>query len=150
MTITLHAGDNREPDDLSVGTAAEHLVCFDLIMSGHRAFLSDQNCPYDIAVDFGRLIRVQVKATRRQRSIPQRNNHIPAYMWHVRRAGKGGRQVYKDDAFDILALVALDIQKIAYLAPEHFRQTIHIRPPGAHGGKHFSDYSFFSAMDKLR
>lgn len=136
--------------DLAAGTAAEHLVCADLLMLGFNAFLADQNCAYDIAVDFaGRLIRVQVKATRQQRAIPQREIHIPAYMWHVRRAGKGGRRVYGSDEFDLLALVALDIRRIAYLPPSAQRQTVHIRPPGSHGGKQFDDFPFRSALEAL-
>ncbi|WIA95826.1 hypothetical protein [Curtobacterium sp. MCBA15_004] len=136
--------------DLAAGTAAEHLVCAELLMSGHRAFLADQNCAYDVAVDLGgRLIRLQVKATRKQRSIPQRAEHIPAYMWHVRRAGKGGRRVYDDDAFDLLALVALDVQRIAYLPPSEQRQTVHIRPPGSTGGKQFDDYPFVAAIQEV-
>ena len=136
--------------DLAAGTAAEHLVCADLLLDGWRAFLADQNCPYDVAVEIGgRLVRVQVKSTRQQRAIPQRAEHIPAYMWHVRRAGKGGRRVYGSDEFDLLALVALDIRRIAYLPPSEHRQTIHIRPPGAPGGKQFDDFSFRSALEAL-
>lgn len=139
-----------EPTDLAVGTAAEHLVCFDLLMGGYRAFLADQNCPYDVAVELsGRLVRLQVKATRKQRSIPQRAEHIPAYMWHVRRAGKGGARVYADGEFDALALVALDLKLIAYLPPEDQKQTVHIRPPGAVGGKQFADYSFERTLAAL-
>lgn len=151
-SITLHPGDNvisDQLDDLIVGTAAEHLVCYHLLMRGYRTFLADQNCPYDVAVDCGRLIRIQVKATRQQRSIPQRATHIPAYMWHVRRAGKGGARVYGDNEFDVLALVALDIEKIAFLAPSQSKQTVHIRPPGAPGGKQFSDYPFIKALGEL-
>ena len=133
--------------DLTIGIAAEHLVCFDLLMMGHRAFMSDQNCPYDIAVDCGSLIRVQVKATRCQRAIPQKVSHIPAYMWHVRRAGKGGLRNYLADEFDVLALVALDVRLIAYLPPSEQKQTIHIRPPGSIGGKQFCDYSFSRAVE---
>ena len=160
---TLHHGDCLDvlrtlPDasvdsvvtDLAAGTAAEHLVCADLLMLGFNAFLADQNCAYDVAVDIaGRLVRVQVKATRQQRSIPQRAEHVPAYMWHVRRAGKGGRRVYGSGEFDLLALVALDIGRIAYLPPSLQRQTVHIRPPGAAGGKQFDDYPFRSALEAL-
>lgn len=65
---------------------------------------------------------------------------------HVRRAGKGGARVYSDADFDLLALVALDIKRIAYLPPSMFLQTVHIRPPGATGGKQFDDYQFDAAM----
>lgn len=144
--------------DLAAGTAAEHLVCADLLLAGYRAFLADQNCPYDVAVEIGgRLIRIQVKATRQQRAIPQRVNHVPAYMWHVRRAGKGGARVYCAADFDLLALVALDCRKIAYMPPSKARQTIHIRPhedgsPPAHGGKGgktFSQFPFDLALAEV-
>ena len=136
--------------DLAAGTAAEHLVCADLLMGGWTAFLTDQNCPYDVAVEIdGRLVRVQVKATRQQRAIPQRAEHIPAYMWHVRRAGKAGQRVYAAGEFDILALVALDLPRIAYMPPSEHKQTVHIRPPGAAGGKQFDDYPFTRALEAL-
>lgn len=161
--VILHGGDNRDVlrgiadssidsivTDLAAGTAAEHIVCADLLLMGYRAFLSDQNCPYDVAVDVdGRLVRIQVKATRSPRSIPQRREHIAAYMWHVRRAGKGGRRFYGAAEFDLLALVALDIRRIAYLAPSHTKQTIHIRPPGAPGNKQFDSYPFTSALVEI-
>lgn len=162
-SVALHVGDcldvlKEMPDasvdavitDLAAGTAAEHLVCADLLLHGYRAFLADQNCPYDVAVDLGgRLVRLQVKATRGQRSIPQRREHIPAYMWHVRRAGKGGKRLYRQGDFDLLALVALDIRRIAYLPPSDHKQTIHIRPPGAQGGKHFDDFPFARAITEI-
>lgn len=135
--------------DLAAGAAGEHLVCADLLLAGYRAFLSDQNCPYDVAVDVGgRLVRIQVKTTREARAIPQRANHRAAYMWHVRRAGKGGRRVYAENEFDMLALVALDLRRIAYMPPSQLRQTIHIRAhddaaPPAHGGKTGKTFSMF-------
>lgn len=137
--------------DLAAGTAAEHLVCADLLMNGYTAFMADQNCAYDIAVDVGggRLVRVQVKSTREQRAIPQRATHIPAYMWHVRRAGKGGRRVYGASEFDLLALVALDIRLIAYMPPSQSKQTVHIRPPLSVGGKQFESYPFMTALREI-
>lgn len=147
-----------ELTDLAVGTAAEHLVCFDLLMQGYRAFLTDQNCPYDVAVEIdGRLVRVQVKATRAPRSVPQRVHPSSAYQWHVRRAGKCGVRVYEKGAFDALALVALDIQRIAYLPPSEQKQTVHIRVPDhvpvpsrpGQPGKYFDDYPFDRALQML-
>lgn len=144
-----------QPSDLAVGTAAEHLVCAELLLSGHRAFLADQNCPYDVAVDAsGRLVRLQVKATRGPRSLPGRQG---AYMWNVRRAGKGGARVYRVGEFDILALVALDSRRIAYLAPSQHKQTVHIRahdnpgPTWARGapGKTFGQHPFSSAVAEV-
>lgn len=144
-----HAHKLNAISDLAAGTAGEHLVCADLLMSGYRAFLADQNCPYDVLVDVdGRVIRVQVKTTKYQRSIPQRANHIPAYMWHVRRAGKAGQRLYAEGEFDVLALVALDIQQIAYVPPSMLKQTFHIRPPSAEStaGKRFEHFTFDIAL----
>ncbi len=141
--------------DLSLGTAAEHLVCADLLLQGYRAFLSDQNCPYDVVVDIGaRLVRIQVKATAEPRRTPQRVGDFLTYQWYVRRAGKGGRRVYAMGEFDLLALVATDARRVAYLPPEEQRQTVHIRPhddprdlgSGAKFGKTFGQYPFARAL----
>jgi hypothetical protein len=166
---TLYLGDCRDIlptlpkvdaviTDLAAGAAGEHLVCADLLLQGYRAFLSDQNCPYDIAVDLcGRLVRIQVKSTRKAKALPQRAGHFPAYMWHVRRAGKGGARVYADGEFDLLALVALDCRRVAYLPPSCRAQTVHIRThddasPPAHGGKSgktFEQFPFAVAAQEL-
>ena len=136
--------------DLAVGTAAEHLVCFDLILAGYTAFLTDQNCAYDIAVEVGsKLYRLQVKSTRNQRPTPQRTTHIPAYIWNVKRAGKGGKRLYAKNEFDLLALVALDIQRIAYMPAAQLCQSILIRPPGTKTGKQFDDYTFQKAIGDI-
>lgn len=118
-------------DDLELGKAAEHLVCADLIMQGYRAFLSDQGLPYDILVDVaGVFVRVQVKATRRPKN-PARDRVSTGYFFSLRRAGKGGRRRYPRNAFDLYALVAMDRQAIAYMAPEDCRhQSIALRVPG--------------------
>ncbi len=69
---------NESISDLEVGKAAEHLVVADLILSGYRAYLTDQGLPYDVVVDVGgRLYRVQVKATRGLRPVPQRAAFTP-------------------------------------------------------------------------
>jgi hypothetical protein len=150
VPVTLPEGmlhEIAEIDDLSAGIAAEHLVCADLLLGGFRAFLTDQNCPYDLAVEVDKkLVRVQVKSTRRYRAIPQRAAYTPAYIWNVKRAGKAGRRSYGSDEFDMLALVALDIRKIAYLPASTPSQTIVVAPPGASSGKQFTDYPFTRAL----
>ena len=104
MEFDLPASDSARPDveysdDLEVGKAAEHLVCADLIMSGYRAFLSDQGLPYDILVDVdGALLRVQVKSTRKPKNHDPRTRATPGYFFHLRRAGKGGRRRYPENA----------------------------------------------------
>lgn len=167
MSVRVEHGDSREllksladanidscVTDLAAGTAAEHLVCADLLLQGYRAFLADQNCPYDVAVEHcGRLIRVQVKATRGYKTVEYKRSHTPAYMWHTRRAGKGGRRQYGADEFDIIALVALDIKCIAYRpVRDVVLQTIHLRPPGSVKGhpsrklRNIDEYPFSEAL----
>lgn len=145
-------------DDLEVGKTAEHLVCADLIMSGYRAFLSDQGLPYDILVDIeGTLLRVQVKSTRKPKNHGSSTRSMPGYFFHLRRAGKGGRRRYPENAFDLYALVALDRQAVAYLpAFDCTNQTIALRVPGktylqsGPMNREFNEASFRSAIDRLR
>lgn len=118
--------------DLEIGKAAEHLVVADLILSGYRAYLTEQGLPYDIVIDHdGKLYRLQVKATRCAKKLPARGAVGVGYLFQVRRAGKGGRRQYSNGEFDILALVALDVRVIAYLPFNgSIQQTIHLRPHG--------------------
>jgi hypothetical protein len=60
--------------------------------------------------------------------------YTPGYLYNVRRAGKGGRRLYADDEFEILALVAVDLRIVAYLPFEgRVLQTVYLRPPGHDG-----------------
>jgi hypothetical protein len=101
---------------LEFGKAAEHLIVADLILSGYRAYLTDQGIPYEAVIDYnGRLFRVQMKADREVKPIPQAGAIGTGYLFNVRRAGRRGRRTYADNEFDILALVAMDIRVVAYL-----------------------------------
>lgn len=122
-------GSSRE---LEIGKAAEHLVCADLILSGYRAFLSDQGLPYDIVIDLGdRLIRVQVKGCQQPRNVNAsgRNERL-AYNFSVRRRGKNGSKRLDNGLCDIVAMVALDIRIVAYMPIELAGQTVQLSPPG--------------------
>ena len=122
----------NEISDLSCGLVGEHLVCADLILNGYRAFRTEQTCPYDVAVDHGgRIVRVQVKAARGPRSYPpdSRKKWNPAYIWSTRRAGNRGRRKYPMDEFDVLALVAADIRRVAYVKWDG-QQHVQIPAPG--------------------
>jgi hypothetical protein len=144
-------------DDLEIGKAAEHLVCADLILSGYRAFLSDQGLAYDILVDIGgRFLRVQVKATRKPKNHDPKTRVTPGYFFHLRRAGKGGNRRYPKNAFDMYALVALDRQAIAYLpARDCPNQTIALRVPGESYlqsgslNREFNTASFRTALERV-
>lgn len=118
--------------ELEFGRAAELLVCAELILAGFPAYPSAAGLAYDIAVDMGdHLIRLQVKATRGPRPIPQRVVYTPAYAFNMRRCGRGGRGAYKPGQFDGYALIAVDRRLIAFLLFEECTaQTIFLRPPG--------------------
>ena len=157
MSVRVEHGDCLEA--LEVGKAAEHLVCADLILSGYRAFLTDQGLPYDVVIDVsGRLVRLQVKATAAPKPVPRRT-HTPKYQWHVRRAGKGGKRIIGNNEFEILALVALDIRVVAYIPiSDQVRQIVHLRPPGigiaivrtrAHVNRCVDEYPIQSALEEL-
>ena len=106
--------------DLEIGKAAEHLVCYDILLKGYNAFLSDQGLPYDIIVDLGsRILRVQVKGTRRPKNPMPGHRLSDGYFFHIR------------NEFDMYALVALDIHAIAYFAKDALiLQTVSLRVPG--------------------
>lgn len=127
-----------EVTDLELGKAAEYLVVADLILQGYRAYLTDQGLPYDVVLDLdGRLLRIQVKATREMRSVPQRATKIPGYLFHPRRSGKAGRRRYGRAEFDLVAFVALDTRTIAYMPIEDgIKQTIILRPSGYQPARH--------------
>ena len=130
--------------DLQAGEAGEHIVCTDLILSGIDAFQSAQGLPFDVMAMVGNSpVRVQVKTTRKERAVPQRKEYTPAYLFHTRRCGKGGRRSYNESDFDILALVALDIRQVAYIPLEDTKQTIHLNR-----GK-FTKLTFKKACQKL-
>lgn len=117
---------------MELGKAAEHLVCADLILSGHRAYLSDQGLPYDVVVDFGgKLLRVQVKSTTKPKNVNASGRaERVAYSFHVRRRGNGGRKRLSDEECDVVALVALDIKAVAYFAQAEMAQTVQLMAPG--------------------
>lgn len=118
---------------LEIGKAAEHLVCADLILCGYRAFLSDQGLPYDLMIDCdGGLIRVQVKATCKPRNMnSQGRTSRMGYSFSVRKRGKDGKgKRLSDKHCDIVALVALDVAKIAYFPVSDIGVTCQLMPPG--------------------
>lgn len=114
-------------NDLQIGVAGEHLVCADLITKGYNAYLSDQGLPYDVVADIdGKLYKIQVKTTSKYRAIPQRKNYTPAYLFWIKRCGKGGKKVYKEKDYDFMALVALDKKIVGYLPFDNIKGTMHL------------------------
>ena len=147
----------RVSAEMEVGRAGEYLVMADLLLNGWVAYPTSQGVPYDIAVDIGqRVIRVQVKSTKTPKTPGSLNRGSPLYVFHTRRAGKGGRRRYSSDDFDVLALVALDRRLIAYyaLADTH-KDCVALRVPGVRYGdggvkcRYFEDAKFEFALDSV-
>jgi hypothetical protein len=127
-----------EINDLEVGKAGEYLVCADLILKGCVAFPSEQGLPYDIVMESsGKLLKVQVKTTRRPKNILQRKNPIPAYTFHIGNNGKGNRRKkYKQADVDLFALVCIESREIAYLPFFDCKTTMNFRVPSERGNYH--------------
>lgn len=129
----------------------------DLILQGYRAYLTDQGLPYDVVLDLdGNLLRIQVKSTRDQRAVPQRQSFTPSYLFHVRRAGKGGRRRYTTREFDLIAFVALDTRVIAYMPfSDGVKTVIILRPAGYRPGRNalrrenIDQFPIKTALDRL-
>lgn len=118
---------------MDIGKAAEHLVCADLILAGHRVFLSDQGLPYDLLVDLGdRFVRVQVKATSfaRNGNAAGRSPNM-VYSFNVRSRGKKKKgERLSEKHCDVVAFVALDVRQIAYMPIRAVGQTVSLYPVG--------------------
>lgn len=131
-------------DKLAVGLAGEHITCAGLLALGHAPFRAGQAAPYDIAVDTGtgRLVRLQVKSAIQARPYPQqRQQHITGYTWNMRH-GKGANRRYADGLVDGFALVALDIRRVAYLAPGRVIFQIPVSGSRKPRSRNFDDYDF--------
>lgn len=100
--------------ELMVGKAGEYLAMADLLLQGIECSQTSQGTNYDIIADIGgRLIKIQVKTTRKSKLLHQRAH--PIYFFHIKRAGKNGIRRYRVGDFDCYALVALDIKKVFYM-----------------------------------
>lgn len=125
-------GEIKVSREMELGRAAEHLVCADLLLAGWAAYPTAQGLPYDLAVDTGaRVFRVQVKSSFYPANPQPRTRMNPAYFFRVGRGGRGRKRFYRDDEFDIYALVGIDRRLIAYFAAAELpAQTVVIRVPG--------------------
>lgn len=143
-------------DELQAGKAGEHLVCADLLIDGHVAFLSDQGLPYDVVVQLpDKLVKVQVKSFG---SVGTKNT----YKVSIKR-GKYGRKGYGRAEADIFAFVALDTRQVGYILAQDCKSCMEFRHESHRGtypsdkakkqrrprGKYLADCSFVAAVAKL-
>ena len=150
-------------NDLQIGKAGEYLVCADLILKGYIAFPSEQGLPYDIVAEINnKLIRIQVKTTRKSINTLQRTQEIPTYHFSLRRCGKGGRREYNNTDIDMVAFVALSSKKIGYLPIEKTPMSLLLRDRDfesqyrkitnhgipVKGGQYIDDFTFEKALTR--
>jgi hypothetical protein len=144
---------------IHVGTAGEHIVCADLILMGHKAFLSSAGLPYDVIADIdGRLCRIAVKSTLMARPRIGRKLTRACYQFGIMRSGK--RRYTTNDA-DIVALVALDRRIVCYIPCQSCPVLVHLDEPGINvvypnkkgprpgQCKTFADYTLEKAVAEL-
>ena len=125
-------------DTSTLGAAAAHIVCADILLAGFGASLAAEGRRYDVIADVdGRLIRIQVKATAKMQPRPSRPRTSPVYIFGTirnRRPLSDGTQRirrYSADEIDALACVALDRREVAYFAVRGIGPTgINLYPPG--------------------
>lgn len=99
------------------------------MMHGHDCFHAAQGMPYDLVADVdGRLLRVQVKTTRKPEILAGRNVNNLAYRFWVTKCGKGGAKRYTTEDVDLFALVALDTRQVGYLSTREMPKTFFVRP----------------------
>lgn len=125
--------------EMQIGKAGEYLVCADLILKGFVAYPSEQGLPYDVVLDInGKLYKVQVKTTTTYRVIPRPNNYNDqkAYIFNIKRKGKGGKKRYTNDEIDIFALVCLDTMQVGYIKNANMPTTINLRVDALRGTYH--------------
>lgn len=158
-TLPDKAFDLAIVDDMQAGKAGEYLVCADLILKGFIAYPSEQGLPYDVVLDMGgRLLKVQVKATRTHKQTPQRVSNVNTYAFNVKRRGKRNRGEHDQHSCDLFAFVALDERHIGYMRNGDAKQTMFFRVESMRGsyrdenintpvrGRYLSDYTLESAL----
>jgi len=130
----------RTSKELQTGKAGEYLTCADLILKGFVAFPSEQGLPYDVLLDTGKkLLKVQVKTTATPRMLLQRSKEQKAYIFNVKRCGKGGAARYTAGEIDLFALVCLDVMKVVYILTDDMPDTINIRVDALRGTHYDED-----------
>lgn len=125
--------------ELHIGRAGEYIAAADLLLKGHDCFHAAQGMPYDLIVDRESwLFKIQVKATMGTKPVPQRKEHIPAYMFWINRCGREGGKGYSKNEVDVFALVALDTKEVGYIAAHRMPKTLCVRS-SEHRGQYLDE-----------
>ena len=98
------------PRQKMIGQSGEYLVCAELSGKELNCIPVNESCAYDVILDYGRLVKIQVKTS----------NYSPAkcsIKFAISRRNSVNQTYNKRDA-DIFALVWLDKKKIAWFPYE--------------------------------
>ena len=144
--------DYQRRDEHWVGEAGEHFVCFDILRSGYDAWLASYRLAYDVVIDVkSRLIRVQVKSTTHKHLI--NSPDWPGYRFHSRSCRRQRkRKEYYLSEFDVLALVAIDVNRVAYIANCDAQRSYVFREDQRAGIRKchkFEDYPLDAALKRI-
>lgn len=109
----------RLSKNLQIGKAGEHLVCFDLLMKGHNAFLADQGLPFDVLIEKdGKIIRMQVKTISQINSYGLSKN---IYRFTTRRGNIKNNRAIEIGEVDHYAFVVAPLKIIAYISVKNLK-----------------------------
>lgn len=106
-------------NNVQLGSIAETLVQYKLLRWGYDAIQVSQDYAYDLLIVQDRPIRVQVKSTLKIYG-------SSSYQFKTTR-GSGATKAYKASHYDILACVALDIERVLFMCHTP-QKTIRVRP----------------------
>lgn len=144
--------------ELNLGRAGEYLAMADILLQGYQCFDSGQGVVYDLVMEHNnRLIKIQVKTTAKPKEWNSETHQksTQSYFFHTKRAGKNGARTYKDDDFDLYALVMVDIKKVAYLTNKDMpSSSITLRDKelkyyNEQKAKYYQDYTLERALNEL-
>jgi len=119
------------------GLVSETLVHYKLLRWGHDAVSMSQDFAYDLLVLDDAPIRIQVKSTAKK----------PPAGSHQFRLCRGADKKYSPGDYDILALVALDLERVHFTL---YLDQLTVRVPFSKLGTEDEHHSWLAALDSLK
>ena len=133
---------------LELGQSGEMFVTYKLSRVGEVVVQMPQNSRYDLIVMRDEPVRIQVKAAR------QPSNGRGSYQFQTARGGiyqkhtkTRVKKLYTEGDYDLLAVVALDIERVLFLPPEWEKETRRIKRAAFE--EQSAELSWLEALDTL-
>jgi hypothetical protein len=102
------------------GAAGEHVACSYLIRNGWRSVILNAEAFDIVSVKKDKSLRVQVKSTGQ---LSKQNS----YQWSISTGGRNTKSAIELGACDLIALVALDINKVMFLTVPDLKRQVTMR-----------------------